>query len=68
MLCVYLFSSVYYYDAFDKLVVSVESNGEISYILDYGNEGKVTLEVSDIGTTVIDGLDEYLENFTGVSE
>ena len=64
----YLFSSVYYDDAFDKLVVSVESNGEISYVLDYGNEGKVTLEVSDIGTTVIDGLDEYLENFTGVSK
>ena len=63
----FLFSSIYHDLDFDRLVLTLKDDGTISYVIDYGNEGKVIVGVSDVGTTSIDGLDEYLETFTGLT-
>lgn len=62
----YLFSGVYTDDLFDELLVKLNDDGGISYDVSYGDNGSVSVTIDDIGTTVIDGLDGFINSFKGL--
>ena len=62
----YLFSGVYTDDLFDELIVKLNNDGGISYDVSYGDYGSVSVTISDIGTTEIEGLEEFRSSFEGL--
>ena len=59
----YLFGGIYLDDYYDELTFKINGDGTYSYNLNFGNEGSISVSISGINSTVIEGLDEYMNTF-----
>ena len=59
----YLFGGIYLDDYYDELTFKINGDGTYSYNLNFGNEGSIAVSISNINSTVIEGLDEYMNTF-----